>query len=224
MINFDLKFGIGSGNLEFSDEYKYLITESCQILIEVVNSAEFQENVLNYEWHHKRRGRKIGFNHTNASREEVLSKLLSGNDKFSDEFVDDHNEIDDGDIDIWIFPYYAKKKIVGSTNPSTYRTWLNLNYWNRRIISNKVNPILTKIEIAENILHEYCHNLGFGHRGNKPHKYYNRHSVPYALGDIFNKIALKNDQTKTKLMSDFDFENEFVVDCSFTESENNNVA
>jgi len=221
MITFDLKFGIGSNNLEFSEEYKSLINNSCEILIEVINSTEFQNDVLEYKWQHKRRGYISGFNHTNASRSEVLNKLLSGNDKFSDEFNDDHNVINDGDIDIWIFPYYAKRKIVGSTNPSTYRTWLNLNYWNRRIITNKINPILTKIEIAENILHEYCHNLGFGHKGNKPHKHYNRHSVPYALGDIFNKIALKLNENKTKLMSDFDFENEFIVDCSFTENKDN---
>ncbi len=221
MIKFDLKFGIGEKNLEFSNQYKTLIENSCTLLIEVINTDIFKTKVLNYKWHHRRKGEILNFNHTTSSREDVLKKLLSGDDKFVSEYKNDSNELGDNDIDIWIIPYYTKRKIVGSTNPNTYKTWLNINYWNNRIVQNKVNPFLTMVELAENIVHEYCHNIGFGHRGNKPHKHYNRNSVPYAIGDIFNEVAfeLKNDKLNIPL-SELDSNNEFVIDCSFC-TENN---
>jgi len=217
MITFDLKFGTGYDDLEFSKDYRNLITEACQILIEIINTDEFKHIIRNYNWHHRRRGIIHGFNHTNTSRSEILSKLLSGNDEFIDEYEDDHNQINDKDIDIWIIPYHGRKKVIGKTNPNTYKTWLNLNYWNTRIVQNKINPILTRIEIAENILHEYCHNLGFGHKGNKRNKHYNIHSVPYALGTEFNKIAIEKykDNKAIAKMCELDFENEFEVECSF---------
>jgi len=219
MVKFDLKFGTGENGLEFSPEYKTLIENSCKILVEVINSKVFEDKVLGYSWVHKRKGRINQFNHTFVDRAKILQMIRSGDDNFIDEYSNDNNERGDMDIDIWIIPYFGKRRVIGMTNPTTYKTWLNLAYWNDRIMINKINPFYTKLEIAENIIHEYCHNLGFNHKKNKKHKYNNIHSVPYAIGVIFYELALEKYKTELKINGNISnsiwLEDEHKVDCSF---------
>lgn len=89
---------------------------------------------------------------------EFKRKLLSGADKF--------NKLDDGDIDVHVTMYYSRKRVVGFTYPSTWRSWANRNIYRNYDIS----------DIAGNILHEYLHNLGYGH----PRA--NRRSLVYQMG------------------------------------------
>ncbi len=189
MITFDLKIGKGRNGLEFSEEYKELIQASCELLLHIINLPDFRTKVHNYTWTHKREGLKEGFHHTSDSRELVYEKIMSGDDNFTEEFEDDHNVKGDKDIDIWIIPYYGrKKKVVGMTNRKTYRTWLNLKHWNQ-IPKSRLKEFSTKIGLAKNIIHEYCHNLGYGHKGNKRYKHYNEHSVPYGIGRVIDEIV-----------------------------------
>jgi len=108
--------------------------------------------------------------------EAFKNYFLSGADNFNKEI--------DRDLDLYVTFYYSFKSVVGYTHPSTYWTWIN-----RRIFKN--NSIG---QIAGNICHEYCHNLGFGHPNT------NRKSLTYQFGylvaDIIDKKSAKTIEDK----------------------------
>lgn len=193
MISLDLKFGRNEKqNLEFSPDYKKLIEESCKILIQVLNTEAFKEEVLNFSWKPRLRRRQYNFNHTKLSRATVFKKIMSGDDKFIDENPDDSNAKGDKDIDIHISPYKDKKDYVkGGTYTTTFYSHLNLTHWDKVLERNKDKLYLVKASIAKHIIHEYCHNLGFKHKGNNPSKNNNKYSVPYAVGDIVEDLILE---------------------------------
>ncbi len=210
MIQIDLKIGKGKRGIEFTIEQKTTIVNAALVLKRVLNSNEFKDAVLKYSWKHKRKGKIKGFNHTKHSREKVYKKIMSGNDKFTKEFEDDSNIKGDRDIDIWVHPFKTKPSVVGATRKKTYKSWINVVNLEERAITNERSPFVTVIEVAMNLIHEYCHNLGYNHRGNKHDKHNNLYSVPYAVSQIVNNIAYEFyiDQIYlgTPLIADTDFE------------------
>ena len=54
-------------------------------------------------------------------------------------------------------------------------------------VSDKFFKRFNEADIVGNVIHEYCHNIGFGHNvKNNPTRQY---TVPYAIGYIAAKIA-----------------------------------
>lgn len=194
-MRIDLKFGKGENNLEFSELQVKLIKESTEILSAVLNSVSFEKEVKNYTWRRKRGKTVKSFNHTSDSNETVLGRIKSGNDNFSTEGEGSQNVLGDKDLDVWLIPYITNKGVVGHTNSGTYKTWMNLKNLTARMQKYVNDEHLLKISIAQNILHEYCHNLGYQHKGNRKHKHNNKHSVPYGVGEIFSDIAVHLNET-----------------------------
>ena len=189
MIQIDLKIGKGKRGIEFSLEQKQVITNAALVLQKVLNSSEFKDAILNYHWKHKRKGKVEKFNHTKHSRKKIYNVIMSGNDKFSEEFKDDSNVIGDQDMDVWVHPFKVKPSIVGATKKKTHKSWINMANLENRKLANEAAPFVTVIEIAMNLIHEYCHNLGYKHRGNRYDKHNNLYSVPYAVAEIVNQLA-----------------------------------
>jgi len=135
----------------------------------VINSKEFEQRIKNYQWTYN----GVIYNtfklNQGFSNEEIFEKFKSGADKFNTEA--------DGDIDVNSTLYYSWKSTIGYTYPNTYKTWIN-----RKFFSS-----FTEAEIVGNVIHEYMHNVGFGHAfNNNPTR---QHTVPYAFGYIARDIA-----------------------------------
>jgi len=185
-LKVDLQIGVGRRRKKFSDAHQALLHRAAEILEEVVNTDEFRQKVLEHTWKNANGETISGYTHTGDSPEEVYAKLMSGMDQFVDLNGDDENELNDGDIDIWVFPYRTRKKYVGYTTPGNYITFLNINYVDSILKYGTEEEVAVKL--AENQLHEYLHNVGYQHDGNNPNKNNNRESVPYALGYMVGEV------------------------------------
>ncbi|WP_190808707.1 hypothetical protein [Flagellimonas sp. S3867] len=209
MLEIDLKFDIGKNKLEFTKDQKELIRESSNSLLEILNSRDFENEVIRYSWKGKE-----GFNHTKDSNSVIYKKILSGDDKFVDKYPDDQNQLGDNDLDVWVIPYKAKRNKVGKTYKGTYKSWININNLNYRMNKYKNNPQLLHSLVSQNIIHEYCHNLGYEHIGNERNKNNNIYSVPYAIGGIVKNLLTQKlfKDLDSKTWEDFEKEE---YDCDF---------
>ena len=189
-LKVDLQIGNGQPGEVFAAEHIRLLERAAEILELVVNSTLFHKEVLNYQWKRRWQGWQTRFSHSDDSREEVLEKLMAGSDQFTNRNSEDANEPGDSDIDVWVHPYRVSGNVIGYTLRSHYKTFLNLHYLDN-LIRNMGTGDAAAIELAENQLHEYMHNVGYEHRGNRRNRFNNAHSVPYALGDLVGKVAEK---------------------------------
>jgi len=166
---------------------KRLYELGVQNALAAINSEEFEQAVLNYQWKDEvftqlnfksphieyidhETGKKVY--RTEMSNEEIYDLIMSGWDKFHQTY--------DGDIDIESHLHFKRwSSAIGHTYPSTFKTWLNTKFW-----TGSEKDIIALI--AGNIVHEYMHNLGFGHayKWNPTRD----HSVPYAIGTIIRQI------------------------------------
>lgn len=141
----------------FTKEELSKLEIATQLLVEVVNSLEFKIDVLN-----------APLVLTNGLKpSEVYNLFMSGKDSFNTE--------EDNDMDISITIYYKNNKTVGYTYPNTYKTWINRKFFR----------YFDYAEIVGNLVHEYCHNVGFTH----PARGYGRYNVPYYYGDTAEKLC-----------------------------------
>lgn len=157
----------GLGNFSKQEKEKFL--KAIELCKKVVNSKEFKQKIKGYKW----TSGGVTYNTfkkcEGLTNEEVYEKFMSGADKF-------HPEAD-RDIDLYTTLYYSRKGVVGYTYPNTFKTWINRKFFSSFNLAG----------IVGNIIHEYMHNMGFGHtsRYNSTRK----HTVPYAYGYVARDIA-----------------------------------
>lgn len=126
---------------------------ACENLEEVINSEVFRQMVLSTH-----------FTSTNGlSNQQILDRIYSGADNINTE--------PDGDIDVHVIMYYKSNRTVGYTYPGTHKTWVNRRFY------GEVK------DIANNLIHEYLHKVGFDHSSASEHT-----SVPYAIGLIIEVL------------------------------------
>lgn len=167
-------------------EKQDFITKVLPLLQRAVNSDKFENKVKTYSyghwyksgpwWRRRKRWHDVqNFKRNNGySREYIYHLFKSG--------VDLYNPDPDHDLDLFLTAYYTRTNTIGYTYPSTYRTWVNRKYFGYWLQS----PV-GRCNIVGNIIHEYMHNLGFGHSStwNSTRK----HTVPYAFGYIARDVA-----------------------------------
>lgn len=137
------------GLKNFSEAERNKFAKAMVLTKEVLNSDEFRERFL-----------LLRLEQTNGySNIQIYSMLMSGADAFNPET--------DRDIDVQLTMFYSFWNTVGYTYPTTWATWIN-----RKFFSG-----FKEAEIGMNVVHEYKHNLGFGHKTPNDKK-----SVPYAAG------------------------------------------
>jgi len=173
----------------FTDEQQKIFMEEVVPLLEKVSgSTEFASRLQTYSydvytttgylWWKKKTKKNIwGFKKAKgATNTEIFEKFMSGIDQF--------NIGADNDLDLFLTVYYSPKGVIGYTYPSTFKTWVNSKffaYW----LKSKTGHC----KIVGNIIHEYMHNVGYGHDyRNNPTR---RHTVPYAYGRIASEVARK---------------------------------
>jgi hypothetical protein len=152
-----LKFEV-HGTKNFSDKERNKFNEALVKTEHALNHKEFDRRILAHKFEQQ----------NSKSNYEILLMLKSGADKF--------NTLSDKDLDVYITLYYSRKNTIGYTYPNTYWTWIN-----RKFFSS-----FNHASIGGNVVHEYVHNLGFGHRSPK-----DSNSVPYAIGYIVRDMILE---------------------------------
>ena len=193
MLKIDLNLVKEYKGVSFSERQLDLINESAKWLSAVVNHPDFDDQVKTFKYRTRRgRVKKGGFRKSNGlTNAGVLAKFKSGDDDFANQLANDSNVAGDRDIDIWLHPYnsgetgYVSK--VGFTNKSTYATWINVLKLDAWLDDPRLKRVDQIALVIKNMVHEYCHNLGFQHRGNKV-SHFNNGTVPYALGIIAEKV------------------------------------
>lgn len=105
----------------------------------------------------------------------IYKKFISGKDLY-DQFED--NEMD---VDVTLY-YNRWTKTLGYTYPNTRKTWINMS-------KIDVNEFEMMAQVIGNIIHEYMHNLGYGHTAYWTSNREN--SVPYAYGYMARDLALE---------------------------------
>lgn len=151
-----LKFDIHARKNFTKDEYNKF-QRAISLGEQVLNSIEFKNKVLSAKFRET----------DNKSNKEIYDMFMSGKDAFNKEI--------DSDIDIYISMYYSANKVIGYTYPSTYKTWMNRKFFKKFDVT----------EILGNLVHEYCHNLGFGHNIRVGRS----NTVPYRIGYIARDLG-----------------------------------
>lgn len=146
----------------FTEDERIKLLRAVKLLLAVVNSTKFKEMILQAKF------TENTVNGKSYTNQEIYNYIMSG--------IDQLNPQKDFDIDIDITlytPKWRRSKVCGYTNPNTRRTWIN-----KYFLANA-----DFAEVADNIIHEYCHKLGFDH-----HKVWDT-SVPYQVGGIVQNLA-----------------------------------
>lgn len=164
-----------NGKLRFTQNLKELILHSSQLLDHAIHSESFRESVINYNWEDDQ-GRKYHRFHMshNLRNSVVYNRIVSGKDIF------EKTQKPDGILDFELFPFLSRPSHKAYTKPNSKRIFINVS-WAKN--SNELG-------ILGNLIHEYCHNLGFGHsRNGKLVKYYT-HTVPYAISRLAMSVSI----------------------------------
>jgi hypothetical protein len=152
----------------FSNEQEEKVKAAVEIIKKVIMTKEFKDRVYNYTY----KGVKQFVDNKGLSNEEVYRKLIEGAEIVG-------NTTKNNTMDVELELYQDTSKTIGYTYPHTVRIWMNKKYFNR----------YTPIKVADNLMHEWMHKLGFTHSTvwSKDRD----HSVPYAIGYLIEELASK---------------------------------
>jgi hypothetical protein len=152
----------------FSPSQEEKVKSAVEIIKKVIGSKEFRDRVLNYSYN----GSKSFFENDGLTNEEVYQKIIDGAEKMG-------NTTKNNTMDVELELYNQKTNTIGYTYPNTVRIWMNTKYFMK----------YTPIKVADNLMHEWMHKLGFTHATvwSKDRD----HSIPYAIGYLLEELAAK---------------------------------
>ena len=123
--------------------------------------------MLNYSY----KGAREFVDNGGLSNEEIYKKILEGAEQMG-------NRLKNNTMDVELELYHQTTKTIGYTYPNTVRIWMNKKYFNR----------YTPIKVADNLMHEWMHKLGFTHATTWSAD--RDHTVPYAIGYLIEDLAV----------------------------------
>ncbi len=182
MTRIQLNFKEDEEHPSFSEQEKSAIEAAAKDLQRVVNSEAFRLGVVRYSFKPKVGRRKYYFRmNKGKSRQEIYKMLITGQDNYETKR--------DYTLNFLVKPFErkfdAQGGTAGFTRPDTQFIFLNKAYLTYYIHNYPSAVYLPSF--AGTLLHEYCHNLGFSHRGNRSSAY-NQKTVPYAVGNLVVKL------------------------------------
>lgn len=152
----------------FGKSARTKLDQALSLLTKVLNSEEFKESVTEFTYLGKPQFVQAGM-----SNEAVYQALLNASENFKPGI--DH--IADFDLRLYTPPWYKKWSVVGYTYPNGSTIHMNRYYFDSFEVW----------EIAANLVHEWCHKLGFAHDYKRTKR--RPFSVPYAIGDIVEDLG-----------------------------------
>jgi len=154
----------------FSNFNKNKVLRALDYIVEVVESEEFREIVLNFK---DNQGNTAFLENNKLTNEQIYAKILEGAETL--------RPTPDRTMDMDITWYYAWNSTVGYTYPNSGRIWVNSRFYSK----------YDEAAISRNIFHEWTHKLGFGHvSGTK----FRPWTVPYGLGAKMEALVRKRMQ------------------------------
>lgn len=161
------EFDVRTTLIGFTAKQEKKLTSASKLIRKIVRSAEFKEKVLNHTWN----GKKQFADNKGLTNEQIYKKIIEGSERQTG--LGKNNTMD---LEIELYTDHDSITI-GYTYPSIVRIYMNRKYF------NKFRPY----QVADNMMHEWIHKIGFGHAvKNTPERPY---SVPYAVGYIVKGIA-----------------------------------
>lgn len=146
-------------------EQKIRVSTAIELLKRVISTKEFKEEVLGHTWKDEQQ-----FAHTTMDNEAVYEAILKGSEDFKPG--------DDNEIDLYITMFTRDDDTIAYTRWGIPMIYLNTKYFSHDI------P-----KLADTIMHEWLHKLGFRHP--EEDKESRDYSVPYGVGDIIHRISTK---------------------------------
>jgi hypothetical protein len=151
-------------NFDRSQEEK--LWHAIHLIQRVIRSSEFRNRVLNYEY----KGRKSFVDSDGLTNDAIYNKIFDGAETIG-------GMPGDNGMDVELELYHQATNTIGYTYPTAQRIWINKKYFTK----------YTPVKVADNLMHEWMHKLGFTHDANwSPDR---DHSVPYAVGYRIRKIG-----------------------------------
>lgn len=154
--------------VNFNSEQEEKIKKAVSIIKKVIALPEFKKRILNYSY----KGKNGFFDNQGYSNEAVYRMILEGSEKIG-------NTSKNNSMDVELELYFQKTSTIGYTYPHTTRIWMNKKYFNK----------YTPVKVADNLMHEWMHKLGFTH--SMAWNEERDHTIPYAIGYIIEELAEK---------------------------------
>ena len=134
---------------------------------DVVGSEEFRSAVLNHTYG----GKKTFVDNKGLTNAQIYQKILDGAETLQPK--------KNNAIDMSVKLYYQNSIVVGYTTTGSKTINMNTKYFNT----------YTSSGVSHNMMHEWLHKLGFTHAAS--YSVSRNYSVPYAIGNIMGKLAVK---------------------------------
>ena len=155
--------------VNFNSEQEEKVRKAVSLIKKVITSDEFRERVLSHSYE----GRPGFVDSNGISNQEIYQIILNGAEKIG------NNQINHK-MDVEIELYTDTTTTIGYTYPTTGRIWMNTKYFNQ----------YTPVKVADNLMHEWMHKLGFTHA--MKYSVSRNYSVPYAIGYLVEELAAKH--------------------------------
>ncbi len=153
-------------NFDRTQEEK--LWHAVKLIQRVIRSAEFRRRVLNYKFNGEQKFNDSG----GLTNDAIYNKIFEGVETIG-------GSPGDNGMDVELELYHQATNTIGYTYPTAQRIWINTKYF------SKYSPV----KVADNLMHEWMHKLGFTHdTAWSPER---DHSVPYAVGYIVEELAQK---------------------------------
>ncbi len=147
------------------------ILSAIEVMKTVINSREFQEQILNFTFKGDRRFHQ----NEGLSNEQIYQQLMDAREHLMPETPGVVNL----DLSLYTPKWWqvTQRNVVGYTNPDSMRIYMNTKFFRK----------FTADEVAGNMTHEWIHKMGFSHDFNdNPDRPF---SVPYAIGYIMRELS-----------------------------------
>ncbi len=152
--------------VNFTPVQEEKVRQAVDILKKVIATKEFKERLINFTY----KGKKQFVDSAGRTNEEIYQMILDGAERIGD--TSKNNT-----MDVELELYHQATKTIGYTYPNTVRIWMNKKYFNR----------YTPLKVADNLMHEWMHKLGFSHETSWSRD--RDYSVPYAIGYLIEELA-----------------------------------
>jgi hypothetical protein len=160
-----LNFTTNVTQVNFTADQKAKYDKAVQIVKLVVATEEFRKQILNYTYN----GAKQFADNRGLTNAQIYQSILDAAETLQ--------PAKNNRMDIEVELYYAANTVVGYTNGSTKRIYVNTKFFNQYAANS----------VAGNLTHEWLHKLGYAHdfavTAKRPY------SVPYAIGYIMGNIG-----------------------------------
>lgn len=167
--NLNIRFDVNPIMIGFTRSQEEKVLKAVELIRKVVTSSEFKRRVLNYQY----KGKKQFKDNRGLTNEQIYKKILEGSERMTG--LGKNRTMD---IELELYTDH-NSNTIGYTYPNIVRIYVNRKYF------NKFKPH----QVADNMMHEWLHKLGFDHEVQATDE--RRHTVPYAVGYIVKALALK---------------------------------